>query len=194
MFSSIKSAFTTESPPTVKLPNGVTEYKFQVTKEVYDKYMSVKDYDINSRVRYITDAGLKSIESAFNKVGFSTSVANNKVYPYANLRIYSSKDQSDKNQVAEIDHSSTFNTSIPPPENETPTIILKPYFRQKYYTLNSGVSGIRSLPNRDLQEKDYGLVYSVISSWAKGIVGGKKRRSKTYKKKSTSRKTRRSTR
>lgn len=194
MLSAIKSAFTTEPTPNFPLPNGVTEYKFQVTKEVYDKYMSVNDYKVDSRVRYITDAGLKSIESAFNKVGFSTSVTNNTDYPYRDLTIYSSKDQSLKNHIAEISHASTFARSRPPSENETPTIILKPYFGEKYSTLTMGATGVRSIGIRDLQEKDYGLVYSVLSSWAKGIVGGKKRRAKTYKKKRVSRKTRRHTR
>lgn len=174
MFSAIKSAFTTETTPGIALPNGVTSYDIPVSSTVIQKYMDFSQGGGNTILYHLKDSGVKSIESALKSVGYTTSVNQTSQYKRTTIGVYKGSVDT-KNSIAIIDDNIRGTVGLQ--SNNT--------YLQLHPTIGTSF-------DTESFKKEFQTVYSVVNSWAQGRIGGKRR--KTYKKKRTSRKTKRHSR
>lgn len=166
MFSTIKSAFTASPTPATKPVRKI------VIPTVESKFTTLRLFGHN-------EAPVSSLESGLNRVGLSLLNSNPE-----NHRDYSAQPKyyivrtKDRAEIATIvgDYETKM-VDDPTPE--------KPWNRKEV-----AMGKIIIEPFSGVDASSYNDAINVVTSWANDKLGGKKRRSKTQKKKRASRKTR----
>jgi hypothetical protein len=173
MLSAIKSAFTTESTPQTVYPLKVATTKIAVAEP---RHAAIETWGRDDSGQ----SGLASLKTMLNRVGLDLAMLDGKFVTQDDFAIITTKN---KQRVALL--RGYYDSGL--------IESYKEHGADKWgrygHTIEIKQSGDKSV---------YGPVYNdalnVVNSWARGRSGGKKRRSKTQKKKRVSRKSRRHSR